>query len=852
MPVSDVEKLISDISRAFPFKIGLPAFAEESGFCIPFFDDGTPQPRFLGTSTSRGHFQEMELQIPPPMVADFGPPRHGMAEMDRSFEAFRQKMMMAVEATKRKSKYQKDKKRQARVQTHLDWLKQLKRTQRYMGLRAHVRELPEPDMTGLEWEEQQKKYEEYLLATNQKLLPLDVSKPVPYPFDQGVVFVCIDVESNEHVHEQITETGVSTLDTLDLVGVPPGEGGKNWMTKIRSRHFRIVEYSHVVNETWIQGCADKFEYGTSEWISHKNAAKAIDSCFKHPYSAGFTHGLSKARYLDAQYQDFVETKDQTESNTDNAIQANRTSAQDYPNGVKTEADAKVQAVNSDEMNIDRYDIASSSGSCPEHTATEVSSTTTIEVVNNHQKEGGSTASTHEVQKEDRISTGNVGFHKPVFTREDGTAITTPMASFDFEALIAARKFLAQRVKEDPTLLDDPILQPNFQKKGKTIAPPTEGNVDRFLKLIPQSETSSATKFSPNTEPAQPSRPLILLGHDTKSDLGYLRLLSYDPQSYNPSLLEALDTAAMYRILKRESNAPKLGNILVDLGLTGWHLHNAGNDARYTMEAMIGIVIKARKVEDDGGRDLDEVRLEPTVEGQEYMSEMERKIARETEEARLRVIEEYDTWASVPGLAAYLPPKPTNNMVSLVPYSSPSPPVANFKDEFPNSPTSQPQNFTFHSIPPDTIDGGEAVPITPSKKSKNANSKANNNTNQASSAPWRTFTPGSMDKVAVEAELAKQVEFDWDSDALKIDGKAPVETTFQRIVRERRETKAELEKAEMMGKGESVLIDSSYGAKEAGMVGKTAQEGVKGEEGDFVENAKVEGNSTANLLDTDAV
>src|SRR5262249_34311839 len=163
--------------------------------------------RFLGTSTSKYHFEEMQRQIPSPMAVDYGPSCRGLAEIDRSWEAFRDKMQLAIDATKRKSKANKDKKRQIRLQTHLGWLKQLKRAQRYLGLRAHVVNKPEPEMEGLTRAEQHRKLEEHLLTTNQKLHPLNLSEKAPYPFDQGVVFVCIDIESNEHVHEQITEIG---------------------------------------------------------------------------------------------------------------------------------------------------------------------------------------------------------------------------------------------------------------------------------------------------------------------------------------------------------------------------------------------------------------------------------------------------------------------------------------------------------------------------------------------------------------------------------------------------------------------------------------------------------------------
>jgi hypothetical protein len=48
---------------------------------------------------------------------------------------------------------------------------------------------------------------------------------------------------------------------------------------------------------------------------------------------------------------------------------------------------------------------------------------------------------------------------------------------------------------------------------------------------------------------------------------------------------------MWRYLKRETNIEKLGSILAELGIIGWHLHNAGNDATYTLQAMIRIAIK---------------------------------------------------------------------------------------------------------------------------------------------------------------------------------------------------------------------------------------------------------------------
>ena len=101
--------------------------------------------------------------------------------------------------------------------------------------------------------------------------------------------ILLQIEAWEKDHSIITEIGVSTLDTNDLVALPPGEGGKNWKTAIRPRHFRITEYQHLINQDFIVGCADRFEknFGTSSFISFSEAPQVIASCFREPFSAGY-------------------------------------------------------------------------------------------------------------------------------------------------------------------------------------------------------------------------------------------------------------------------------------------------------------------------------------------------------------------------------------------------------------------------------------------------------------------------------------------------------------------------------------------------------------------------------------
>lgn len=89
----------------------------------------------------------------------------------------------------------------------------------------------------------------------------DPRKAAPYDQESEVVFVCIDIEANERNSSQITEIGIATLDTRDVMSVAPGERGINWMNKIRARHIRIDEYKHIVNTEFISGCPGRFEFG---------------------------------------------------------------------------------------------------------------------------------------------------------------------------------------------------------------------------------------------------------------------------------------------------------------------------------------------------------------------------------------------------------------------------------------------------------------------------------------------------------------------------------------------------------------------------------------------------------------
>lgn len=114
---------------------------------------------------------------------------------------------------------------------------------------------------------------------------INIKYPAPYEFESNVIFISIDIECYERDKRKVTEIGVSTLDTMDLVDLSPGPHGENWFQKIRSRHFRIKEYTHLENRDFVHGCAGDFRFGKSEFISLADAPKVLATCFRPPYSA---------------------------------------------------------------------------------------------------------------------------------------------------------------------------------------------------------------------------------------------------------------------------------------------------------------------------------------------------------------------------------------------------------------------------------------------------------------------------------------------------------------------------------------------------------------------------------------
>ena len=132
-------------------------------------------------------------------------------------------------------------------------------------------------------------------------------------------------------------------------------------------------------------------------------------------------------------------------------------------------------------------------------------------------------------------------------------------------------------------------------------------ISRCFKPPYSNEAAEATpeqSNAPGDTVLDTKRNIILVGHDIMTDIKYLKKTGYDPSNLS-NLQELIDTSSMYRAFKREPHPRNLGSILATLDIEGWYLHNAGNDAVYTLQAMIGIAITALLERlDKGAREME--------------------------------------------------------------------------------------------------------------------------------------------------------------------------------------------------------------------------------------------------------
>ncbi|TLS29772.1 hypothetical protein PpBr36_00454 [Pyricularia pennisetigena] len=87
--------------------------------------------------------------------------------------------------------------------------------------------------------------------------------------------------------------------------------------------------------------------------------------------------------------------------------------------------------------------------------------------------------------------------------------------------------------------------------------------------------------------------VVLVGHDIMADVEHLLKVDYDARKV-PEIFDVVDTAHMFQHWRREPNSTRLSRVLESLEIRYRYLHNAGNDATYTLQAMLAMAQVTRQ------------------------------------------------------------------------------------------------------------------------------------------------------------------------------------------------------------------------------------------------------------------
>ncbi|KAI0542260.1 hypothetical protein GGR58DRAFT_526336 [Xylaria digitata] len=109
-------------------------------------------------------------------------------------------------------------------------------------------------------------------------------------------------------------------------------------------------------------------------------------------------------------------------------------------------------------------------------------------------------------------------------------------------------------------------------------------------VIPNKDINKAVGRVIGDKNSEDERPVIIVGHDIRQDLKYLTMIGYNPWGI-PQIVDEVDTKDMFRRMERGLHGRSLAMICTELGIPGRNYHNAGNDAVYTLRAMITMAVK---------------------------------------------------------------------------------------------------------------------------------------------------------------------------------------------------------------------------------------------------------------------
>lgn len=99
-------------------------------------------------------------------------------------------------------------------------------------------------------------------------------------------------------------------------------------------------------------------------------------------------------------------------------------------------------------------------------------------------------------------------------------------------------------------------------------------------------------MSPKSESGQ-LRKVVVVGHDVKQDVQYLKSLDFDVSEME-NLLEIVDNQKLHQHRSKFYNGQSLCAVLAGLKISYRFLHNAGNDAVYTLQSLLRLAVLKRQ------------------------------------------------------------------------------------------------------------------------------------------------------------------------------------------------------------------------------------------------------------------
>lgn len=89
------------------------------------------------------------------------------------------------------------------------------------------------------------------------------------------------------------------------------------------------------------------------------------------------------------------------------------------------------------------------------------------------------------------------------------------------------------------------------------------------------------------------REVVFVGHDVKQDIQHLNSVDFDVYRME-NLLEIVDNQKLHQHRSKFDNGQSLCTVLAGLKISSQFLHNAGNDAVYTLQSFLRLAVLKRQ------------------------------------------------------------------------------------------------------------------------------------------------------------------------------------------------------------------------------------------------------------------